>query len=347
MATTLDVAKLRNLITVNRIDIAIAAVNIFEYVITFELERRRIWRSRLSAVTVIFLINRYLAVAYSISMILSLCVVTEASCRTFLLIPCAIFLGLGLIQGVFSSLRIRALWPNQGVLWPVIVFSLYLVPFATDIWDYSSVVPMEPQSFYHCAPQAGSSSSRRASIVGVVVANRLCVIAADIIVLWSTWLKTFRHRQELAGLGFTTNIPYLLLRDGTIGFLVLLCLNVLQILMASAPPWTDFAAVNQFSHWPALYPIVISRFLLSLRQVNDPIDPDDQACLTASRLDQETLYDDTKGILGNLGENLHNPFTRFADDSTPNMEQHGMTESLDMGKADDVLELEVAPLARV
>ncbi|KAI0801989.1 hypothetical protein BC629DRAFT_1275220, partial [Irpex lacteus] len=99
----------------------------FEYVITFELERRRIWRSRLSAVTVIFLINRYLAVAYSISMILSLCVVTEAV---------------------------------------------------------------------------------------IVVANRLCVIAADIIVLWSTWLKTFRHRQELAGLGFTTNIPYLLLRDG-------------------------------------------------------------------------------------------------------------------------------------
>ncbi|KAI0087746.1 hypothetical protein BDY19DRAFT_952927, partial [Irpex rosettiformis] len=342
MDTAVDFAPLRNLSVVNHIDIAIAAINLFEYVITFELERRRIWARKRTAVTWIFLVNRYLAVAYGISMLLSLGIATEASCRALLLIPCVIFLGLGLVQAVFSSLRIRALWPHSSIQWPIIVFSLYLVPFATDIWDYSSLKPLKPQWFYQCAPQAGSTTNSEGSIIAVVVVNRLCVIAADVIVLLSTWIKTFRHRREMARSGFSTSIIHLLLRDGTVSFVVLLSLNIIQILMAAAPPWTSFSAVNEFVHWPALYPVVISRFLLDLRQINDPIDPDDENPVvpTSRILTKNSHINITDSTLGNLGEALHGPFDSFDKEER---QTHGSTLEKDLEKAVVVSELAVSP----
>ncbi|KAI0087745.1 hypothetical protein BDY19DRAFT_907197 [Irpex rosettiformis] len=296
MDATVNFPALHNLWV--KLSLLLCPLNLFEYIITFELERRRIWARKRTAVTWIFIVNRYLAVAYSISMILLLCVTTrteEVRCicsfvdnrvMVFSFLRRHIGLSRGLVQGVFSSLRIWALWPDKGVLCPVVVFSLYLVPFGTDI--------------------AGSTTNNTASIIGelislfrVVVVNRLCVVAADIIVLSSTWIKTFGHCRELARLGLRTNVIHLFVRDGTISFLY----------------WRQ----------QQLYPIVISRFLLDLRQVDDLVDPDsDNPVVIASHIvnmiNTHTSTTDP-GMLGNLGGALYGPFDRVLENNLPNEEQ--------------------------
>jgi hypothetical protein len=43
---------------------------------------------------------------------------------------------------VFASLRIQAMWPDETIVWPAVVFLLHLIPFGTDVvsemssWDW-------------------------------------------------------------------------------------------------------------------------------------------------------------------------------------------------------------------
>ncbi|KAI0702253.1 hypothetical protein BC835DRAFT_1411083 [Cytidiella melzeri] len=316
-----DVAKVRNLAIVNRIDIAIAALNIYEYIITFELERKRIWQRKWSWVKWIFMVNRYLAVAYSISMILLLSIATEALssnkssffnsvelphttsstvCHLSATRPSA-----GCLVTAFSSLRIRALWPNESIFWPVVVFLLYVVPFGTDIWDYFSLKAMSPISLFGCAPQAGTNNT--AIVWREWISMNVGYSPADIPHASGPMQPalTNANRLEMAKLGFSTSLTFLLLRDGTISFCVLLTLNIIQILMSAAPSWSNFSAVNEFVHWPALFPIVISRFLLDLRQFNERVDPDDGASMSLSHIDSDLHLDMSNCTLGDLGEPMN------------------------------------------
>lgn len=48
------------------------ALNIYDYAITFEAERTRIWKRKRTRVSLLFLANRYLAILYSAVIILKL-----------------------------------------------------------------------------------------------------------------------------------------------------------------------------------------------------------------------------------------------------------------------------------
>ncbi|KAI0345922.1 hypothetical protein BDW22DRAFT_1343175 [Trametopsis cervina] len=284
MAPPDTVAAVRNVLVGNRICIAIAALNIYDYAITFEAERTRIWKRKRTRVSLLFLANRYLAILYSAVIILKLGDSIEAP-RSLL---------------VVSALRIRTLWPDETPFWPVLVLVLYLIPFGTDIYSYSILQHLTPFDLFGCAPQAGSSNP--VFLIGISLCNRSCVIVADIIVLRSTWIKTWAHRKEMARFGLNTSVPFLLLRDGAISFIVLLGLNVLQILITCVPGWASFAAVNEYVDWPALYPIVISRFLLDLRQLNDLPEDDMEDGVTSSlRFAQEnTMYNNSLVVLEHI-----------------------------------------------
>lgn len=54
------------------------------------------------------------------------------------------------------------------------------------------------------------------SCKAVSLASRLSLIAADIIVLAITWIKTFRHVEEASQLGVSVSVSATLLRDGEI-----------------------------------------------------------------------------------------------------------------------------------
>jgi len=93
------------------------------------------------------------------------------------------------------------------------------------------------------------------------IATRICVLAADSIILVVTWYKLWVMKKEAARAAVKSPVVAILLRDGTIYFLVLLILQLAQIVGRTT---NDFAFAYTF-----LFPVqsmIISHFLLNLRQ---------------------------------------------------------------------------------
>ncbi|EMD34705.1 hypothetical protein CERSUDRAFT_116893 [Gelatoporia subvermispora B] len=111
---------------------------------------------------------------------------------------------------------------------------------------------------YGEACNSGSNSSPSAIIkYAKTVATRVCVIAADLVVLLITWRRTYSIKRDSPQPG----VSAVLLRDGTAYFLALLSLNLLNIVGNV----TNFFSLAS-SFFIPLSSIIITRFFLNLRQ---------------------------------------------------------------------------------
>ncbi|THH00331.1 hypothetical protein EW026_g2163 [Hermanssonia centrifuga] len=104
--------------------------------------------------------------------------------------------------------------------------------------------------------------------IAMTIGTRIPVIIADILVLVLTWRKTFRHRMEAIRVGVRAPLSALLLRDGTVYFFALLAMNIAVVLVNTVPSLQTASPVSDII--PVLTPILISRFLLNLRQLGEP-----------------------------------------------------------------------------
>ncbi|EMD37043.1 hypothetical protein CERSUDRAFT_74040 [Gelatoporia subvermispora B] len=102
---------------------------------------------------------------------------------------------------------------------------------------------------------------QRIDIVAVAVSTRACLLVADLLVILLTWARTFRsNRKPDSGNARMNSLSTLLLRDGTLYFIILSALNILNlvgIVTASFNYATSFVT--------PLYCIIVSHFLLDLR----------------------------------------------------------------------------------
>lgn len=68
----------------------------------------------------------------------------------------------------------------------------------------------------------------------VTLAMRLAVIAADVIVVTITWIRTFHHVKEASRIGVSVRISAILLRDGeSICVVYLLFLHATDVKMCN------------------------------------------------------------------------------------------------------------------
>ncbi|EMD31616.1 hypothetical protein CERSUDRAFT_100286 [Gelatoporia subvermispora B] len=103
------------------------------------------------------------------------------------------------------------------------------------------------------------------SLVPVVaISTELCKVAADTIVLFITWLKTWSTIRMAREHNVKTPLMTMLLRDGTLYFLGLLSLNVLNL---AGQVTNVFTRASAFS--TPLSAIIITHFLINLRQLAD------------------------------------------------------------------------------
>ncbi|THH00541.1 hypothetical protein EW026_g2018 [Hermanssonia centrifuga] len=136
-------------------------------------------------------------------------------------------------------------------------------------------------------------------VFALVLATRFCMIIADIIVLALTWMKTYRNSREFLRMNMGVSLSILLLRDGTIYFVVLLVMNIAQICVENVPRLQVLSPVITFVN--NLTPILTSRFLINLRQVDQLKDESDGAGF--SRFTVPGFRAPTS-ITGNIGECL-------------------------------------------
>ncbi|KAM5541444.1 hypothetical protein V8D89_004998 [Ganoderma adspersum] len=100
------------------------------------------------------------------------------------------------------------------------------------------------------------------------IASRSCVITADFILICITW-STLSRRRGLGTGEFKMTFSSVLLRDGTIYFVVLLILNCLHLtltLLAYNPAFQDASYLPSFTE--PITTILVSRFLLDLQYAN-------------------------------------------------------------------------------
>ncbi|KAJ3547685.1 hypothetical protein NM688_g5375 [Phlebia brevispora] len=220
-----------------------------------------------------------------------------------------------IIVAVFSTLRVFALL-SRTYIPAAFTLTLGLAPVAFVFYQTSQAT-----SYYTDDPPGGPSCNFNYVIspsvvfysknysdntmmmlthVTATLAGTISAIAADIIAITTTWIKTYRHIREAASVGANVGFSVVLLGYGGLYFIVLFIIYLATGLVTLDPSLQSGDPVEIFT---AVLPnVILSRFLINLRQVDAPESG------SAARLSHFSLPNfrvpSIPSIIGNLGEPL-------------------------------------------
>ncbi|KAJ3557931.1 hypothetical protein NM688_g1207 [Phlebia brevispora] len=265
---------------------AALALASYEHMITFRHECEFLWRRRWTAGTWLFIANRYTLLASIIAQVVPFS--SQISCM---------FAALILPPAVFSALRVFALTRNY-VAGCMVLFSF--VPVGIDLYQARRDV-----YHYDYDPILGSQCFSRSTLSNFTAfsckSSTSCMIAPDLVAVVTTWVKTYHHVRQAASVGIKVSFGAKLIQYGTLYFAVLLAVTILPLVITLTPSIAQFTGpMNIFID--ILPNILISRFLINLRQVESP------ASQTISRFDEFSApgfrVPALPEVIGNLGEPL-------------------------------------------
>ncbi|KZT02208.1 uncharacterized protein LAESUDRAFT_730378 [Laetiporus sulphureus 93-53] len=320
---TQDVDKLQDQYSSNYGSLAAAALIFYEYIVTFPQEVHVIWGARLTTVTVIFAINRYMLMVQGISSALyAVLWHTPLSCNAVNLFNAVTGVVLQAVTASFAAFRTYAISGHQvvpallvlllGLIqvggYYIFVYAQLSVPFVAYIGSY----PV-------CEWKRNGRISNAA--LNMSLAAAICSAVADLIVVLVTWYKTFRLAVEMRKLRIKGSIATMLMRDGTLHFMALLLLNIFNIqYVFTGSQYSGYAS----NFLLPISSILISRFILNLRQVSyGSVDLDTISHSTLDTLDLPSR------LVGNFGAELQD--TSLGFDIEDNMEdEQGITEGCEV-----------------
>ncbi|RDX42916.1 hypothetical protein OH76DRAFT_1422252 [Lentinus brumalis] len=282
---------------------------VYEYMITFGREVELFWTGRLTGAAILFFFNRYLSLVVDVYGLLENMYVPDKICPDVARSSKALDILQYFPWAVFSALRAFALTKN----WPLATFTflLSMVPLGVNFAHFAFNSTGE-NFFTGCLTSDGVSSDLAKQLT---IASRTCLITADLLLIYVTWFNMYR-RTGPRHPGVRNRFLHILLRDGTIYFVVLAVLNTLHLtlsLLSIEYAISNISYVTQFSEPPALVltrliansltTILISRFLMHLQAANRRVlhlSSLDSTLAASSRTD--TLI--FQRVVGSLGESL-------------------------------------------
>ncbi|KAF7791629.1 hypothetical protein EIP86_002648 [Pleurotus ostreatoroseus] len=276
-------------------------ITLYDWVLMLHREIESVWciRPRTRAGTVIYFVNRYFMIASVVFLVAGTVVSSSLE---------------GYVRVVFAALRIFAIWEASYSM-GAMVFVLYVVPLGLSLFEAFRVQVVAPKSpnVMGCLRVKETLDIRCEHLrKDAPVASDVLMVASDALVLFMTWTKTRKIQKEAERMDLKLKLYMLLLRDGSLHFLMQLILTIADLVLLSAQPTTQLQTgdlypllgmsselnglqqddyLNPFLN--ALQSIVISHFILSLRQI-----------LLATEVDDETYVLGTMSWLGNVGAPL-------------------------------------------
>jgi len=212
-----------------------------------------IWRKKFSSVTFLFLNIRYAALIAQVAVIAASTLPGIAlSCKATMFIYYSMGIWSRIASAAFGAFRTWAIWEHNWLVLAIIL-SVSLVSPAIDLVlaAHLRILPVPgPEPIGGC----GSLYTLPiASLTRLSVATRATAVAADAIILAATWTKTWSIHRVLISNNITlrkSNMPLsgLLLRDGTIYFAALLCINIPALVLDAIPEVSHqqpFTIINQ------------------------------------------------------------------------------------------------------
>ncbi|KAI0365794.1 hypothetical protein BV20DRAFT_1056178 [Pilatotrama ljubarskyi] len=284
----------------NTCEIVGVALLAYDHLLTFSDEVHFVWGRKFSGATVVFVLNRYVTLFSKIVLPIStfwwpnqtdkvstlnmtggvMCLKACRSCAAPVILTEIFTVVAYFVVAVFSALRVYAIWDKDWRPLLLVLIIALSVP-VTNMYHYIQSIP---QAFlyplYGCAESTTldedqldayaessylvfASKCSSSFIFRLSLATHTCAIAADLLVLVLTWIKTYEVKKLAAVLRTDASFSYLLLRDGTLYFGTMLILNAVDLIVLRSDvifnPLPIF--IDVFTC------ILISRFMLNLREV--------------------------------------------------------------------------------
>ncbi|THH27531.1 hypothetical protein EUX98_g6655 [Antrodiella citrinella] len=225
-----------------------ATIVVYDTILTSNREINCIWRRKHGLVTILFISQRY------VMMLLTLL-------RLFSLMD---------LMVLFSTIRTWAVCGrfNAAVF---LVFLCGMFEPAANIYNYSRYRGFSVDEF-GCNGATVVVSPADQFPYSMPIITRCIAIATDLLVLVITWTKTtdvWRASREMKQ--FRPKLYMLLLRDGTMYFSSIFILNLISLILYALFTQSGLQGVTWFvGIAEAISPLLISRFILDLRTVDDP-----------------------------------------------------------------------------
>ncbi|KAI0666894.1 hypothetical protein C8Q78DRAFT_983444 [Trametes maxima] len=285
---------------------AVLTLLCYEWLITFDREITLFWRRKFTGATALFLTNRYLPICIQIlNLAPSHALMSDAvsgifSCDAYTKALQAIQISQYLPWAAFSALRTFALSRRNWMI-ATVVLVLSLVPVGINLSQYHWLVVINDPTPGGCGNSSTVTLEMAKKCKLLTIASRTCMMTADVIVLIVTWVSTLGTiRLTKDALKGRPAFATMLVRDGTIYFVVLLLLNTLHLTFTMLSITNDaLSAVSYFTVFTEpITAILVSRFLLDLQQVNQY-----NQRSTPTALSQSATLDFAK-VLGSIGGSL-------------------------------------------
>ncbi|KAI0629550.1 hypothetical protein C8Q77DRAFT_1161150 [Trametes polyzona] len=260
--------------------VASTALLWFDYALTFAREYRRIWKRQVTGATVIYLIMRYSAMVRRVVYLLEVFVWRSSdqercqACSTIVHTDNVLLIINDLATSALISLRVYSVWGRdwRPLLIAVPVSSANAFILIYENWHYT---PLQAGRPFGCI------------YIWALPANTL-----------SSGEMTFDIVLSSMQDGFRTPLATLLLRDGTVYFLILLTVQlswlILVLTESSASTWS----LVSLYFGQVLVVILHSRFMLDLRGLYFATDDRRQ---NRSARSEKKATDFSASVIGNLG----------------------------------------------
>ncbi|KAM5531470.1 hypothetical protein V8D89_014860 [Ganoderma adspersum] len=296
--SSLGAAECASFVTGNYCIVAASVLVLYEAIITTGDNVRFFWGRKLTGASVLFWLNKWLAVlcyAFSLASNLRL---SDRVCAAVATATISTGNLLYLVWGSFTALRIYALWKTW--ILSSIILLLSVVPVGLNMSHFHFGLTGVNYPVLGCVGQDPTPVSLEKLWT---IVSRTCLILTNCLAIIATWFATrkgsgFRHvgasgRRTLAG------VP---LWDGLIYFLILTTLDCLHMIITLLSINELIASTNSVSYLTQftipLSAILVSRFMLHLQSANArSMGLTSSQDLTAIN-DTSLLFD---GFVGSLG----------------------------------------------
>ncbi|RPD57173.1 hypothetical protein L227DRAFT_613789 [Lentinus tigrinus ALCF2SS1-6] len=257
------IATVDALRTASYCSVVVAVVVIYEYSITVGREVRLFWGKKITGAAILFFLNRYIVLGFN----------TYALANSS--IPVSDVIAQYIPWAVFTGLRAFALCRSWFL--SLLAFALSMVSVVINLVDYAFGVGGVNVSLFGCITVEGISLdlAKKGSVPTLTILSRTCLISADALLVGITWSRL--SRRGLRHVESTNLFTEVLLRDGTLYFIILLIMNSLHLtfslLAIAGVPLQAVSLIPLFTE--PLTANLISRFLLNLQSVNQKVTGED------------------------------------------------------------------------
>ncbi|KAI0827780.1 hypothetical protein BC628DRAFT_1338288 [Trametes gibbosa] len=241
---------------------AVAVLLWYDSLVTWPDEYRRIWKRKFTGATVVYLVMRYSAVLERVSLCLQtfLWSSPDQICAGVTYLDEVLVIANYIAIGALTTLRVYGVWSRD---WKPLLVALPLsllqpaVLIGGPMYGCGYLV-----NGYDENMSRGWLTPSMPHVHSTNIAEKAASIAVAGLLLVFTWIKTFSIVKESYRVGFSAPVAGMLLRDGTIYFLVLIIFLI--------PPMITSVSSNVWIYvapyfGPVFINITACRFMLHLR----------------------------------------------------------------------------------